>query len=431
MQIEYGWTDLSLTSHAGLPAVADLLGAARLGQLFGPSAKQIPDAAIFTTQIALLALGQTDFEAVTPYRDDPTFGPLLGLKWVPSAEILRQRMDAAPETTDARLHEASLRMLEAHAAPMAGAHGYVPLDIDTSPLDNSGTRREGVAYTYKGVYGYHPLFAYLGEQGYMLRQELRGGSQHPQNGFIPLLQHMIADARRITDQPLLVRMDAAHDAEQTRTTCLDETVDFIGRWNPRGEDAFAYWLSLGPDKTHFASGPGYFTALADEWHQRSDGRRVRRIVLVTETTAEGRQLLVAPEYTLEGYWTSLALPAEEVVDLYRAHGTAEQFHAELSSDMGLERFPSWYFKTNQHVLSCAEVAFNALRLLGELMHRHGHPPRRYRSRDRVRYRLRSVIDTLLHHAGILVQHARRTALKLGRRTANAAAVLAVLRAAPG
>lgn len=431
MRIEYGWTDLSLTSHAGLPAVADLLGAARLGQLFGPSAKQIPDAAIFTTQIALLALGQTDFEAVTPYRDDPTFGPLLGLKRVPSAEILRQRMDAAPEETDARLHEASLRMLEAHAAPMAGAHGYVPLDIDTSPLDNSGTRREGVAYTYKGVYGYHPLFAYLGEQGYMLRQELRGGSQHAQNGFIPLLQHMIADARRITDQPLLVRMDAAHDAEQTRTTCLDEAVDFIGRWNPRGEDAFAYWLSLGEDKTHFASGPGYFTALADEWHERSDGRRVRRIVLVTETTAEGRQLLVAPEYTLEGYWTSLALPAEEVVDLYRAHGTAEQFHAELSSDMGLERFPSWYFKTNQHVLSCAEVAFNALRLLGELMHRHGHPPRRYRSRDRVRYRLRSVIDTLLHHAGILVQHARRTALKLGRRTANAAAVLAVLRAAPG
>jgi ATP-binding cassette subfamily B protein len=40
-------------------------------------------------------------------------------------------------------------------------------------------------------------------------------------------------ARRLTDHPLLVRMDAAHDGEETHAACLDEEVDFIGRWNPR------------------------------------------------------------------------------------------------------------------------------------------------------------------------------------------------------
>lgn len=431
MRIEYGLTDLELTSHAGLPAVSDLLRSAGLGQLFGPSAKTIPDQALFTTQIALLALGQTDFEAVTPYRDDPAFGPLLGLERVPSAEILRQRMDRAPADTDAKLHEASLRLLETHGVPAANTHGFVPLDIDTTPMDNSGTRREEVSYTYKGFEGYHPLLAYLGEQGYMLFQELRGGSQHPQNGFIPWLQRMIADARRITDHPLLVRMDAAHDAAETYTTCLDEQAHFICRWNPRGEEAFDWWLSLRADKTHFASGPGYFTALVDQPHRLPDGREVRRIVLVTQRTADGRQLLITPKYELEGICTSLDLPAEEVIALYEAHGTCEQFHSELKSDIGLERFPSWYFNTNARVLSCAEVAFNILRLLGELMLRHGHPPRRLRQRRRSRYRLRSVIDTLLHHAGILVHHARRAVLKLGRRTANALCVLDVLRAAPG
>lgn len=65
MRLEYGFTDLVLTSHAGLPAFADLLKAARLPGLFGASVKTIPDAAIFTTEIALLALGKSDFEAVS------------------------------------------------------------------------------------------------------------------------------------------------------------------------------------------------------------------------------------------------------------------------------------------------------------------------------------------------------------------------------
>jgi hypothetical protein len=79
MRIEYGLTDLVLTSHAGLAALAQLLKAARLPALFGPSLKTLPDAAIFTTQIALLALDRTDCEAASAYRRDPAFRRLLRL----------------------------------------------------------------------------------------------------------------------------------------------------------------------------------------------------------------------------------------------------------------------------------------------------------------------------------------------------------------
>ncbi|MFQ5616879.1 MAG: IS1380 family transposase [Anaerolineales bacterium] len=431
MRLDYGFTDLVLTSHAGLAALSGLLRSARLPALFGPSAKTIPDAAIFTTQIALLALGKTDFEAVTAYRDDPAFGRLLRLKRVPSAEILRQRIDQAPADLDKRLHEASLRLLEAHGEPLANARGFVPLDIDTTPMDNSGTKREGVSWTYKKFDGYHPLMAYLGEQGYLLATELRPGSRHAQNGFVPFFKSAVAGARRLTEEPLLARLDAAHDSEETHAACLDEAVDFICRWNPRGADAFGLWLSLGEDKIHFASGPGYFTALLDERRPLSDGRTVRRIVLVTRRTGDGSQLLLTPEYELEGYWTSLELPPEEVIDLYHAHGTCEQFHSELKTDIGLERFPSGKFKTNAHVLSCAQVAFNALRLLGELMKRHGPTPRRAAEQKRLRFRLRTVMQALLYHAAVLVHHARGWALKVGRRTANAPWVLDLLRACPG
>jgi len=61
---------------------------------------------------------------------------------------------------------------------------YVVLDMDVFPMDNSGTKKEGVSYTYKGFNGYAPLAAYLGEEGWCLACELRPGSQHGQKEFI-------------------------------------------------------------------------------------------------------------------------------------------------------------------------------------------------------------------------------------------------------
>ncbi len=299
-------------------------------------------------------------------------------------------------------------------------------------MDNSGTKREGVSYTYKGFNGYHPLFAYLGEQGYMVAQQLRPGSQHAQKEFIPFFKTAVSSARRLTDVSLLARMDAAHDSEETSQACLDEQVDFITRRNPRNQDPWETWRGLGEDKEHFASGPGYYTALLDERHYLSSGDSVRRITLVTKRTGHGKQLLLVPEFELESLWTSLDLPVEEVFDLYHAHATCEQFHSELKSDIGLERFPSAKFATNAHILSCAQIAFNVLRLLGERMKRNRpHLPKRLRELNQVRFRLRTVMQTLLYHAAVLTIHARAQVLKLGRRTANSHWVHAVLRACPG
>jgi hypothetical protein len=49
------------------------------------------------------------------------------------------------------------------------------VDIDVSPLDNSGSHKEGVSRTYKGHDGYAPIFSYIGAEGYMLDCELREG----------------------------------------------------------------------------------------------------------------------------------------------------------------------------------------------------------------------------------------------------------------
>jgi hypothetical protein len=43
--------------------------------------------------------------------------------------------------------------------------GHVPLDMDVFPMDNSGTKKEGVSYMHKGHDGYAPIAAYLGLEG--------------------------------------------------------------------------------------------------------------------------------------------------------------------------------------------------------------------------------------------------------------------------
>jgi hypothetical protein len=102
-----------------------------------------------------------------------------------------------------------------------------PLDIDVTPFDNSGTKKEGVNLTYKGVDGYAPIFAYLGEEGYGVNVELREGKDHSQNDTPSFLAKSIENARRVTDLKLLVRMDSGFDSPDNIKVCIKKESDYI------------------------------------------------------------------------------------------------------------------------------------------------------------------------------------------------------------
>ena len=126
--------------------------------------------------------------------------------------------------------------------------------------------------------------------------------------------------------------------------------------------------------------------------------------------ADGHALLI-PKVEVETYWTSLSDDVATVVELYRAHGTSEQFHSELKTDLDLERLPSGKFQTNELVLLLGMVAYNLLKLIGqESLQETDAPIRKQVSRRRVR----SVMQDLAYLACRLVKHARRWMLSFGR-----------------
>ena len=212
--------------------------------------------------------------------------------------------------------------------------GHVPLDIDVFTMDNSGTKKKGVSRTYQGYDGYAPIAAYLALEGWLLEIEHREGSQHSQKNFVPFLARVLHKALALTAAPLLVRLDSAHDAWETRIE-------------------------------------------------------------------------------LEGWWTTLDLSAEKIIALYQDHGTSEQFHSELKTDMDLERLPSGKFEVNSLVMSCAALAYNILRYIGQLGLLGDKTPVRHGAKRR---RLKTVMQELMYLAARLIETGRRLRLRFSRHS---------------
>lgn len=418
MQFIISTTDEVLVPQAGLGLVGALLQDTKLRrrveaiEVEGCLRPEVKHGDVVMAAIGLLCLGKTDFTDIEPFREDEFFRQALGLRQVPSEGTLRQRLDAMQDACGPILREESALLVRRHARKVTPCHGqWVALDVDVSPFDNSGTKKEGVSWTYKKVDGYAPIFAYLGEEGYLVHCQLREGKQHCQDGTPQFLDEALGYAEQIARAPLLVRLDSGNDAIENIRICRRRKADWIIKRNLRKE-SLEDWLEEAQAHGEWEfprEGKEVYTG--ETWRER-DGKSYRVVFEVTYRTikADGQKLLV-PEIDVNTWWTSLKLSAKEVIGLYHAHGTSEQYHSEIKTDLDLERLPSGKFATNATMLSLALVAYNVLRLCGQaaLAQQWRLPPeeRAPLGKKVFRRRLRSVIQDLMYLAAKLVRHANR------------------------
>jgi hypothetical protein len=405
---------MALNRHSGLPKAVDRKVGLRHG---------ISHSDVLRSYIGLLSLGKSDFEAVENVRDDRFFAEALGITTVPSAVTLRQRLDERAGAFLPVVEEASVEFLRSvDVKPTALETGHVPLDADVTPFDNANTVKEGVSRTYKGHDGYAPMAAYLGREGYCLEFELREGKQHCQRGTPAFLTRVLERARKLTNAPLLLRLDGGNDALENIDVVLahnesDEVgVDFLIKWNPRKEDA-CEWLDYAEEHARFTEPrPGKRVAVFDYQvtrYRKGYEYRLRRVMRVIERSIDNKgQALLVPEIEIEGWWTSLELVAKKIIALYADHGTSEQFHSEFKTDLDIERLPSGKFATNALVLSCAALAYNILRWLGQTGLTGPGGPVRHSAKRR---RIRTVMQELMYLAARFIETGRRLKLAFARR----------------
>ena len=380
----------------------------------------ISDRDILLSQIGLLSNGRTDFNDIDLYRGDELFTNAFGIQTVASEPVFRQRFDELPamKTQSAlRLLSSGLISKQSFGRVNAEHLELIPVDMDVSPLDNSGSSKQGVSYTYKGHDGYAPMFSYIGTEGYMLDCELRPGKQHCQNGTPEYIRRSVQQLKTLgIDGKCLIRLDSGNDAAEN----FDEMGEnyFIVKRNPRKE-CREQWLGTARrvgEQVEGREGKNVYLGFVEHRHPGNDESRpavsIAFEVIERLQDAAGFDLLI-PTVEVNTWWTNLPCRAETVIELYHAHGTSEQFHSELKSDLDVERLPSGKLCVNKIILLCAMIAFNLLRTLGqEVLKRPMLAPQKI---NVMRWRMKTILQNIIYCAVRLVRHAGRIELHFGKR----------------
>ena len=377
------FTNERIIPASGLAVVGALLGKSgfikklnRMDITSNRSQHQIKNGDIVLTYLGMLCMGKPYFEAVHEMDDDKDF------------------------------YKTAL------------ANGLVPVDIDVTPMDNSKSKKEGVSRTYKGFDVYAPMMAYIGTEGYAINFELREGKQHCQKGTVEFLQETIKLCHRLTDKPLLIRLDSGNDSIDNVAVLMDTGCFFIIKRNLRRESTDD-WFEMAKQYFQNVNSPrdGKTVYIGSDWKTVTSKQFNKEFTLrtgyeITERTIDKySQFNLVPDVEVETWWTNLGDPDEEIIRLYHAHGECEQFHSEVKTDMDLERLPSGKFATNALILELGMIAYNILRMIGQGTI-GGRAPRQ--KRDVKRRRLRTVISNLIMMAGHVTMHARQLIIGLGK-----------------
>ncbi|MGI6353784.1 MAG: IS1380 family transposase [Lentisphaeria bacterium] len=384
--------------------------------------------AIVRSAIGLMTAGNSSYADIQKFRSDFLFCRIVGGA-APSQETLRQRLDVLAEEDWQDILDANVSDQLSRAQPTridVEGEKLIPLDIDVSVFEDTASHKEGVSATYRKVNGYAPIFCYAGREGFMVANELRPGSQHSENGAVEFLKRCIAIMLRAgyKANELLVRVDSGHDSSDFIKALEELEVKYLVKRNLRTESPEQLLDSIRFYETPEQVRPGktiYRGVRSDKRPAKfPDHQGVVVVEAIERTVLADGQVLLIPSVELSSWWTNLPYSVRQCAALYREHGTSEQFHSELKSDMGIELLPSGNLKPNALVLGLATMAFNCLRFIGQAALEIALPPTDNEEKEpaQVRYRLRTVLLDFIKVGCKIVRHANQLFQKFGKNCYN-------------
>jgi len=266
---------------------------------------------------------------------------------------------------DAISRELLARLWAAGAGP-ADLTAPLTIDIDSTIVQVHGRAKQGAAFGYTKVRGYHPQLATCAQTGQVLMCRLRGGSAGAARGAKSFLTETVSRVRHAgATGPLTVRADSAFYSKSMIATAVKFDVRFSitarqdkairaaieqipdGAWQP-----IPYWLST-PEVSGADIAETTFTVFA------SDKRHARPVRLVVRRVhpTPGSQLALFTTWDYHAFVTDRTLPLPEVEADHRRHAVVEQSIAELKS-AGLAHLPSGNFMANAAWLALTVMAHN-------------------------------------------------------------------------
>jgi hypothetical protein len=254
----------------------------------------------------------------------------------------------------------------------AGPHDKaVTIDVDSTVCEVHGKAKQGAAYGYTKVLGYHPLLATRADTGEVLHARLRKGSS--QRGVKRFVEELIARVRRAGATGALVlradsgfwsyalidtlnRLEVRWSVTVTINAQIRVAIDRI--------DEQAWTPIVYPD--------GGEAQVAETVYVTGSGRRRRSLRLVVRRTrlTDPAQAQLWPDWRHHAFVTNVELDTVAVDRFHRDHATVELAIRDLKQGAGLEHCPSGRFFANAAWLACAVLAHNLIRWTARLGHIH-------------------------------------------------------------
>ena len=262
--------------------------------------------------------------------------------------------------------------------------GPVVLDIDGSLIEIHTESKTGTGPTYKGGYGFHPLFCFADATGEMLAAKLRPGNAGANTvtdhldvldtaiGQLPtriIAGHRADDDHELVERPVIVRADSAGCTHGFVTGCRARNVGFAvaARQNPNIHRAISKILGK-PDRWHTATRQdglprkGAQVAEITDLVALDDWPEGTRLIIRREPLHPGAQRSLFPSdaYRYWGHYTDQAGDPVILDQQMRAHAHVED-HIKRLKDSGLNRFPFADLAANEAWLCVAGMAADLVR----------------------------------------------------------------------
>jgi DDE family transposase len=391
--VRVGFDDERVISDAGVMLVATLAGRLGVEALAGRLVRlrrDRPGAANVGRKVMALVyamvLGADSIDDTDVLRAGRTRRLLGG--WIPAPSTLGTFLRAFTfghvRQLDKLLAESLTRAWKAGAGP---GDGRLVIDVDSFVGEVCGYRKQGAAYGYTRIFGYHPILATRADTREALHIRLRKGSANTQKGIKRFCEELIARVERAgATGTMLLRADS-------------------GFWNTKVFELLetAGWqYSIGV--RNIKKVKAAIDAIAQEAWQTipyPQGGEAQ----IAETTYGGRRLIVrrtrllGPQAELWPEWRHFAFVTNRTDDItiveaeHRDHAVVEQVIADLK-DQALQHFPSGHFHANGAWTVLAAIAHNLLRWTQLL----GLPDTTVRAARTLRRRLLQIPGRLTSHA---------------------------------
>jgi hypothetical protein len=305
---------------------------------------------------------------------------------VPSDTTVARTFHEITLATRAGIAEAMAEMRSEVWSRSSATTGTDPvlLDIDASLVEIHSEGKEQSAPTYKGGFGFHPIFCFADASGETLSALLRPGNAGSNtvadhitvlDGGIAQLPSDIARGHRAGDDPDLVtrdvimRADSAGCTEDFLAACRARNVGFFVSARSNAQVTAAIFDAIGVEEVWLPAlaqdGEAKEGAAVAELTSLIDGKKLptgTRLFIRREPLHPGAQRSLFPslDYRYWGFYTDQDGDPRDLDVTMRAHAHVEQ-HIQRLKGSGLCRFPFASFEANTNWLMTVAMAADLVR----------------------------------------------------------------------